>query len=245
MVTVSSKFNPIYVDNDLLMSPEDMYSYADGKKRTVVGKIIKGLGSAAKWVGKELKLFKGFLVKEEKKIAKGVKEAKSKIKSKRKLKHFKRQGDDMDFAKSTTPTLGTSNSGLKTLKSDKVVKDLLENNKLKSDSMFIEPFPEVTQEQAAKLPPEKVIKDGDKLYDASKAEQNKEVAKVQDQNGNTIIGTQHSPDEVVGTKDENGNYVYYPKEEDTAMSTTTKVLIGVGAAAVLATLIYLAARKKK
>ena len=241
MVTISSKFNPIIIDNDLLISPEDMYSYADDsapKKHTRIGNILRGFGKAIKWVGGEIVKAERWVVKESKVVANGVKTTEKKIASKvQKLIHHKKKAtsghgrDDMDIAGNTTAGyLPTSDSGL-----------------AKMQDVFTKPLPKISNDQAAKMSPKDVANIDGQNYDASKTN-GKPIVASTDQNGTKTVGVEHTADEVVAQKDENGNYQYYAKEDagdSSGMSTTTKILIGVGGAAFLGVIIWLAVRKKK
>ena len=231
MVTIASKFNPIYLDEKLLMSSDDMYSYADDsapKKHTRVGNVLRGIGAAAKWIGGEIVKAERWVVKESKVIAKGVKTTEKKIASKVKalIHHKKKLGHATDDMSTATDTP----KGLKT-----------------SEDSFLKPLTPLTSQQIATLPKKDAIQAANgEVFDKKEAK-GKQITETTDQNGTKTVGVEHTPDEVVAQKDENGNYQYYAKEDadDDKMSTTTKVLIGVGGAAFLGVIIWLAVRKKK
>jgi hypothetical protein len=234
MVTVSTKYNPIILNNDVLISSEDAYSYADGK-HTRVGNVLRGFGKAIKWVGGEIVKAERWVVKESKVVAKGVIVSEKKILSKaNKLIHHKEKSghatDDISTANNTTNYFQTNDSGLAKMK-----------------DVFTEPLPKISKEQAAKMNKKHVANVDGQNYDASKAN-GKPIVASTDQDGTKVVGVEYTPDEVTAEKDNNGNYQYYTNkdaDEGTGMSTTTKILIGVGGVVFLGILTWLAVRKKK
>ena len=170
MVDISSKYNPIYLNGELLAEPT---FGADGKK-TRVGKILSGIGSAFKWVGGKIVQGSVWLVNEPKKLADGVKATKKKIRNKKELKRHKKRGDvDMELATNTTSlkALPTKESELKQMK-----------------DVFTKPLTPLSDIQASKLPKKNIAIINGKQYDASDVPANKPIVVSTDQNGTETVG---------------------------------------------------------
>lgn len=90
--------------------------------------------------------------------------------------------------------------------------------------------------------PENKVVINDKTYDN---EGNKNVEAIKNEQGKTIPVLNVPADDVVAVTAEDGNIDYYKKKDVIGMTLTTKILIGVGAVAVLGLITFLIIKRKK
>jgi hypothetical protein len=106
-------------------------------------------------------------------------------------------------------------------------------------------FTEPLEKAIETTPKDKIIDVEGQKFSTEGIEPGKEVVVSTDQEGNKVVGVEYDASKVVAVTGTDGNIEYVKeKEVKPKMSTTTKVLIGVGGALVVGFILYFILRKK-
>jgi hypothetical protein len=205
-----------------------------------IGKGFKGIGKGfvkvGKFIGKVAKKVGRSIVKASKTVAKGVKNTGGKIKKgAKKLVHHKKK----DKGGKTSDTKGRKASGEQKGRDDEQSRP--PSGDAKRDDVFTKELPPATPN----TPPQNVVEVEGQKFDATDIPKGKEIVETVDENGKKIAGVEFSAEEVVAVQGADGNIEYHTPENVSKMSIGIKIAIGVGAAAILGVIIYLAVRQKE
>lgn len=210
---------------------EDFYN-AEGKKargeglKNFLKKVGSGIGKGAKAVGRGV-------VKGIKAIGRFVK----KLTGKRKERSSKKEKGIADAPQGSVPKglplLAIGMSMPFTSTGQKLMKE--------GSTAMLKPLPPATSTTT----PNNMVEVDGKKYSAENLGKDEKIAVVTDPaTGQTIVGAEVPPSNVVAIQGADGKYDYYPKSEVETKSNMTKWLLIGGGALVLGGLIYFIAKKK-
>jgi len=216
---------------------ENFYNAKGEKLKGFFKKVGGGIVKGGKAVGKALKKVGHAIVGASKKVAKGVKTAGGKVKAgAKKLIHHKKKEKTASADKDKTGSADKGKPGTAST-----------SNENKANTQAEDVFTKPLEKATPQTPPEKVVEVNGQKYSTEGVEKGKEVVVTTNEAGQEIAGVEYAPSEVVAVTGKDGNIEYHTPEavSGSKMTTTTKVLIGVGIALVLGTIVYFAMRNKK
>lgn len=138
----------------------------------------------------------------------------------------------------------------KAKKGAKVKGQPLRHQKTKKDASGQDVFTQELKPATATTPAEKIVTvEGQKFSTVDVPADKPIVVSKDPSSGANVVGVEYKPSEVTGVEGADGNINYYPPtavdDDDKKMSLGVKIAIGVAAAGLVTTLIYLAVKKSK